>query len=88
MKDVTETLGQRENRYGDYSKVAGTAQFLKEVIRHGDSWHDMEPYMQESLDLICNKIARIVNGDPFYDDSWHDVGGYAKLVEIEIAKGK
>ena len=88
MKDVTETLGQRENRYGEYSKVSGTAQFLKGAIRYGDSWNDMEPYMQESLDLICNKIARIVNGDPFYDDSWHDVGGYAKLVEIELAKGK
>ena len=88
MKDVTETLDQRENRYGDYSKVAGTSQFLKAVIRHGASWPDMEDYMQESLDLICNKIARIVNGDPYYDDSWHDVGGYAKLVEIELAKGK
>ena len=88
MKDVTETLDQRENRYGDYSKVAGTSQFLKAVIRQGVSWPDMEDYMQESLDLICNKIARIVNGDPYYDDSWHDVGGYAKLVEIELAKGK
>jgi len=88
MKDVTETLDARGTRYGEYSTVAGTSQFLKEIIRRGDSWHDMEPYMQESLDLICNKIARIVNGDPFYDDSWHDVGGYAKLVEIELAKGK
>ena len=88
MKDVTETLDQRENRYGDYSKVAGTSQFLKAVIRQGASWPDMEDYMQESLDLIANKLARIVNGDPFYDDSWHDVGGYAKLVEIELAKGK
>ena len=88
MKDVTETLDTRGNRYGEYSKVSGTAQFLKGAIRYGDSWDKMEPYMQESLDLICNKIARIVNGDPFYDDSWHDVGGYAKLVEIELAKGK
>ena len=87
-KDVTETLGQRESRYGEYRKVSGTAQFLKDILRAGDSWNGMEPYMQESLDLICNKLARIVNGDPFYDDSWHDVGGYAKLVEIEIAKGK
>ena len=88
MKDVTETLDQRENRYGDYSKVSGTSQWLKDIIRAGDSWSAMEPYMQESLDLIANKIARIVNGDPYYDDSWHDVGGYAKLVEIELAKGK
>ena len=88
MKDVTETLEQRENRYGDYTKVSTTSQWLKSALRQGKSWDDMEPYMQESLDLIANKLARIVNGDPFYDDSWHDVGGYAKLVEIELAKGK
>lgn len=88
MKDVTETLGQRENRYGEYVDVSTTAQNLKEYLRLGASWSIMEPYMQESLDLIANKLARIVNGDPFYDDSWHDVGGYAKLVEIELAKGK
>jgi hypothetical protein len=88
MKDITETLGQREGRYGEYVKVAATAQQLKETLRGGDSWNGMEAYMQESLDLIANKLARIVNGDPFYDDSWHDVGGYAKLVEIELNKGK
>ena len=88
MKDVTETLGQREGRYGSYVRVATTAQWLKEGLRGGASWGIMEPYMQESLDLIANKLARIVNGDPFYDDSWHDVGGYSKLVEIELTKGK
>jgi hypothetical protein len=88
MKDVTETLDQRENRYGDYKDVSATSQWLKDIIHAGGSWNAMEPYMQESLDLIANKLARIVNGDPFYDDSWHDVGGYAKLVEIELAKGK
>jgi hypothetical protein len=87
-KDITETLDQREGRYGEYVKVAATAQWLKDIMRGGDSWNGMEAYMQESLDLIANKLARIVNGDPFYDDSWHDVGGYAKLVEIELNKGK
>jgi hypothetical protein len=87
-KDVSETLEQRETRYGEYKRVSTTAQWLKNVMRGGESWDKMEPYMQESLDLIANKLARIVNGDPFYDDSWHDVGGYAKLVEIELAKGK
>lgn len=88
MKDVTETLGLRENRYGEFRNVSETSQCLKDIMRSGASWKGMEPYMQESLDLIANKLARIVNGDPFYDDSWHDIGGYAKLVEIEIAKGK
>ena len=88
MKDVTETLGLRENRYGEFKNVSETSQWLEDIMRGGASWKGMEPFMQESLDLIANKLARIVNGDPFYDDSWHDIGGYAKLVEIEIAKGK
>ena len=85
-KDVIETLEQREDRYGQYKNVSASAQMLKDVIRAGASWPQMEPYMQESLDLIANKMARIINGDPFYDDSWHDIGGYAKLVEIELEK--
>jgi len=88
IKDVTDTLEQRENRYGEYVHVAATAQDLKDILRRGHSWDVMEAYMQESLDLIANKLARIANGDPFYDDSWHDVGGYAKLVELELEKGK
>ena len=34
----------------------------------------------EALDMIAHKIARIINGDPDYADSWHDIAGYAKLV--------
>jgi hypothetical protein len=30
--------------------------------------------------MIQHKIARILNGDPNYHDSWHDIGGYSKLV--------
>ena len=86
MKDVVDTLDQRGNRYGEYKNVSETAQMLKNILRTSASWGIMEPYMQESLDLIANKLARIANGDPFYDDSWHDVGGYAKLVEIELEK--
>ncbi len=35
---------------------------------------------QEALELICHKIARIINGDENYDDNWVDVAGYASLV--------
>ena len=83
---VVETLRARGNRYGEYVDVSARAQAIKDVLRGGQSWMDMEPYMQESLDLIANKLSRIVNGDPFYRDSWHDIGGYAKLVEIELQK--
>ena len=30
--------------------------------------------------MIFHKIGRIINGDPDYADSWHDIAGYAQLV--------
>ena len=85
-KTVDETLEQRGNNYGDYRDVAYAAQELKKTLRYSKSWHSMEPYMQESLDMICNKMSRIVNGNPYYDDSWHDICGYATLVEKQLEK--
>lgn len=84
--DIEDTLEQRGNNYGDYRDVAYAAQELKKTLRYSKSWHSMEPYMQESLDMICNKMSRIVNGNPYYDDSWHDICGYATLVEKQLEK--
>ena len=41
---------------------------------------DLEPDQREALEMLALKIARILNGDPNYADSWHDVAGYATLV--------
>jgi len=85
-KTIDETLEQRGNNYGDYRDVAYTAQELKLALRRTKGWFNMEPYMQESLDMICNKMSRIMNGNPYYDDSWHDIAGYATLVEKQLEK--
>lgn len=34
----------------------------------------------QSLEMIQHKVARILNGDPDYPDSWIDIAGYAQLV--------
>lgn len=85
-KTIDETLDQRGKNYGDYRDVAYTAQQLKVALRYTKGWHTMEPFMQESMDMICNKMARILNGNPYYDDSWHDIAGYATLVEKQLEK--
>ncbi len=41
---------------------------------------DLTDDQVEALEMVCHKIGRIVNGDPDYSDSWHDIAGYAKLV--------
>jgi hypothetical protein len=84
--DIENTLEQRGNNYGDYRDVAFTAQEMKLALRRTKSWPHMEAYMQESLDMICNKMSRIVNGNPYYDDSWVDIAGYATLVVKQLEK--
>lgn len=87
--DIEEVLEKRGTRYGAYRHVAATAQEIKSLFRDGRfTWPEMETHMQESLDMIANKLARILNGDPYYDDSWRDIAGYATLVVKELEKGK
>lgn len=36
------------------------------------------------LEMIAHKIARILNGDPNYADNWHDIAGYATLIDLQL----
>ena len=77
MSDIQKVLHQRGRNYGDFCDVATTAQTIKMC------WYvntNLQPYQREALDMIANKIGRIANGDPFHDDSWVDIAGYATLV--------
>ena len=85
MKNVADTLANRELIYGSYRRVAGISQMLKSVIAN-NTVSKRTPIQQESLDMICNKLARIVAGDPNYADSWHDIAGYATLVVEELER--
>ena len=79
---IEETLKDRGLVYGNYETLATTAQQLKDVIRMGANYDSLSMPMKESVDMICHKIARIVNGGhPQELDHWHDIAGYAKLVE-------
>ena len=40
--------------------------------------------MRESLEMVAHKVARILNGNPTNVDSWHDIAGYAALVEKRL----
>jgi len=81
---IEKTLAEREKTYGDYEKVALISQVMKDILREGEQYIYLKAYQLESLDMICNKMARIVNGDPKYRDSWHDIEGYARLVSDRL----
>jgi hypothetical protein len=83
--DVSKTLAERGKRYGVFKGHAEITQRIKDVI-YGYGCN-LSPSQREALDMIAHKIGRIVNGDPNYADSWHDIAGYAKLVEDELNQG-
>lgn len=79
--EVSDTLRERGERYGDFAGHAYTAQYLQDVMREHNNWYRLDFVKRQSLTMIVDKIARILNGDPEYKDNWHDIQGYAKLAE-------
>ncbi len=86
MSDVNNTLTERGSRYGDFLGHASITQDLKNTIRFHIAQRNKKLAVdqQEALDMICHKIGRIINGDPDYADSWHDIAGYASLVDKRL----
>lgn len=86
MVDIGETLAERGSHYGDFTKHAAVTQAIKAALFDCRARESLPAYMVEALDMIAHKMGRIVNGDPFYHDSWHDIVGYAKLVADKLAE--
>ena len=80
MSDVDTVLNERGSRYGSFVDNADTSQLLKQAMQTLNGWGRLQSDQREALDMIAHKIARILNGDPNYADSWVDIAGYAKLV--------
>lgn len=87
--DVDMILDERGKRYGTFMGHSEVTQELKRVINNHLKIRQkvMAEDQMESLDMICHKIGRIINGDPNYDDSWVDIAGYAQLVADRL-RGK
>lgn len=91
LHGIDATLAERGARYGDFSDHADLAQKLQDVMRTWApgtpsciGWGKLSPVQKQALTVIADKIARILSGDPYYADNWHDIQGYAKLAEDRI----
>ena len=80
MSSIDSTLAERGTRYGDFAGHAKITKGLKDVMQNSPKWSSLRPDQKEALEMTAHKIGRILNGDPDYHDSWHDINGYIKLV--------
>lgn len=76
---VSVTLEERGETYGSYACNARIAQQLKAVLTSGQNFSGLSMVERESLDMICSKMARVVNGK-HHIDNWRDIASYAELV--------
>lgn len=82
---IQKTLQQRGERYGEFKDVAQLSNDLMRLLQATPNYNESLSDSQHfALDMMTNKMARIVNGDPNYIDNWHDIAGYATLVEQEL----
>ncbi len=80
IEQILKERGSRYNLYGSYKDHAQLTQNLKDDMRNHPGWHSLDADMQETLDMVQHKIARVLNGDHKYLDNWDDMLGYITLV--------
>lgn len=88
MKKINEVLSERGSNYGSFHTFSNLSQTLYAIIvKHYNDVNQqrgeeaqLPAFMAESLRMICHKLARIANGNPYHLDSWVDIGGYSQLV--------
>ena len=83
--DVEKTLAERGDRYGSYVLHAKITQNIKRAMADSPNWSSLTDDKKECLEMVAHKVGRILNGDPEYTDSWHDIIGYVRLVEKELS---
>ena len=87
MPSIESTLAERGARYGAFPAFSDVTQTLKTIFKSkmGEKWDLLADDQKEALEMIAHKLARIITGDPHYDDSWRDIAGYAQLVANRLA---
>lgn len=80
QQTIDATLAERQSTYGCFEDVAFVTENIINVLKKCN-YNKMPHTHRMAMYMIASKMARLVNGDCNHLDSWHDIGGYAKLIE-------
>lgn len=83
QQSIDATLAERQSTYGNFEDVAFVTENIMSILAQVrvNGLNDLPNTHRMALYMIASKMARIVNGDFNFIESWHDISGYAKLVE-------
>ena len=85
MSKIDSILSDREQTHGAFREVAGYAQAMKTLMRSSRNWERLDVAQAQALEVIADKVARILCGDPAHPDHWQDGAGYFELVVRDLA---
>jgi hypothetical protein len=86
--EINQTLAERGKRYGSFKEHARITYNIKRAMMNSPKWVVLSDDKKEALDMLANKLGRILNGDPNYIDTWRDCVGYLQLVINELQQTK
>lgn len=74
-----ELVDSRTALYGTFCGRAELTVDLLERCQAHPKWSAIPAWGKWALTMLIEKVGRIIEGDPKYDDNWKDIGGYAEL---------
>ncbi len=88
MSNVNETLKERGAVYGDYKGGSEFRADVMQLITH--RYAEINGKLLDALHMvyvydIVNKLSRLA-ATPDHIDTWHDIAGYATLVEEALKR--
>lgn len=84
---IKETLESRKSAHGCFWESSNTCATLKRTMQSTPNWPLMEPAKQRALEMVVEKVTRILYGDHNFADHWHDIAGYVSLIDNYITTG-
>lgn len=91
VTDTNAILAQRGNVHGKFGDNATFHEYAltgMQMHRNGEGWNNLSARQKLALNVIQQKIARILSGDANFVDHWVDIEGYAKLVRTNLETGE
>jgi len=88
MSITDQILRDREQTHGAFREVAGYSQAIKNLMRSSRNWERLDVAQAQALEVIADKMARILCGDPAFLDHWQDGAGYFELVVRDLVQAQ
>ena len=86
--ETEKLIATRHATHGVYRHVCELDQATQKAWRNSQNWEHLTDVQRCSLQMISHKIARILSGDPFFDDHWKDCSTYAELARRSLEEEK